>query len=458
MARRRVLLICLLLGVVSLSAVVPRPAQGAGPHQTTDTPTATLDPTTFDPNRLALPLTALPAGSLAVDGPTVISPSACSPATTRGLVDEFLVEHVSWCDPSIGASEGIYQGWTLDGSPAYAGEWAATVYPDENAASSAASTMAVSQQVPLTTAGDGSCPSAIADLCLELAFQDPSATTRPNVVYGILIVGNVVGEAAVAYGATQDQNGALSDLNALLLAGDSRIDATFSAPPRTATTTGTATGTATATGPVLNTATPLATVTDSPTSTPTATSTANVEPTFPPPPPLPTRGVPTLTITPTASDTPTATASPTGTVPAPTDTPTLPPTLPPGPTHTPTLPPRPTVVFRVYGAALQTSAKPNWSQSGRPLTTIRRGRKAIFGIYVSIQRMPRGSKLEFRWVIRRGKMLVAHHGRHWNAGAAKPYWDRWAHRIRTPGTYRFTGTVVIRGVRHHRSLVFRVTP
>jgi hypothetical protein len=196
----------------------------------------------------------------------------------------------------------------------------------------------------------------------------------------------------------------------------------------------------------------------------TSTSTPDVEstPIYPIDPstrlPIPTPTAtgtglsPVATVTPTStSDVSAATADPTATVTASPPESVI--------TPTPTIPSSggSSVNFRVYGTDIQTTLKPNWSQSGRLLSTVKRSKVAIFGIYVSIRRMPANSGVEFDWAIHSGTKLVAHHGHHFPTTTAKPYWDHWSHAISLTGTYRFTGTAIIRGVHHHRSLTFHVT-
>lgn len=424
MSLRRTTVILMMPVLAGLSLVAPRSAHGAVPHQTSG-----------NVSQLAVPSGALPAGWTVNDGPTTITTTACAPAVTNGIVDEFLIEHPSWCSASINAQNGIYQDWTIGASPpTYTAEWAATVYADSSSASTAAINMIGAGQVQLSPGGSngGICPPTITDFCAEYTFTDSTTgATRPNVAYGVLYTGNVVGEAAVAYGVGGTASGATAALESLLQAGDHQVDAFVSSAP-TATTVPTSTP---------GTSTPIVTAT----STPTATPTLSI-----PPPPPPVASTPTATTVPTSTSTPipspTATLTPTATpVPA-TPTPT------PRPTHR-----APAVAFRVYGADLQTTWKPNWGQRGPLLNSIKKGKRAIFGIYVSVHRMPRNSRIQFQWAIHTGNKIVVRHQHSWITSRAQPYWDHWAFVLHTTGTYRFTGTVIIHNLRRHRSLVFHVT-
>jgi len=134
-----------------------------------------------------------------------------------------------------------------------------------------------------------------------------------------------------------------------------------------------------------------------------------------------------------------------------------------GTTPTSTAPPLPTAMpinFRVYSVRIQTDTKPNWSLQGPALTRLKTGQKVNLSIYVVSTSMLRNPALAYAWGIQQNNHLVAHHGVHVSLknNLQNHYWDWWAHSFSKPGTYRFTGTATINGVRHHRSMTFRVAP
>jgi hypothetical protein len=242
----------------------------------------------------------------------------------------------------------------------------------------------------------------------------------------------------------------------------------------------------------------------SPTTPPTPTSTSILVPTATPTPTVPPSSTPTSTVGAGATFTPTATpvpspaptppsgmSTPTNTpvsgqtLTSPTETPTLAQTVPTvtptpassatsastlpatsvttaAPTATPTVPsnaPIPSrASIRIDGVRVQISPKPDWSKHARGMSTVRARQRASLAIYVHVETLPARARLDFRWVVKRGAALMAHHGRHIDlrAGQTGHYFVHWEHSFSQTGTYKVTSAVRLMGTTKSRDLRLRV--
>jgi hypothetical protein len=110
----------------------------------------------------------------------------------------------------------------------------------------------------------------------------------------------------------------------------------------------------------------------------------------------------------------------------------------------------------VYGVEVQAGTTPDWSQRRGSIRTISVGQKVVLAIYVRIQQLPTESVLSYAWGVRQNAQLVAHHGHHFSLATSGYSWNWWVHVFPRPGTFRFTGTATMNGVRRHRSAMFTV--
>lgn len=161
------------------------------------------------------------------------------------------------------------------------------------------------------------------------------------------------------------------------------------------------------------------------------------------------------TASPTNTPAPTASATPT---PVPTARPTntaVPNTVTPIATRTPAKPVD--AVYKVYGAIIQFSPKPNWSLRAHTISWLHRGHPVRLGMYVHVQPASSGAMIWFHWIVMRGGMVVQTRVVGTRIHNGNPYYFvAWPRVFWQPGRYRFTAMVGLDGKHHYRSATFTI--